>query len=212
MPELAHEIPSQDELKAYLQEHVDGSMFAPFWMSPEQLFHWFLPETARAFITTSDMDGRAFALLAFDAILAGLSRMNSLPRNHPFWQNTNFRPTIYKLPGFCRMQLMRAPHDPEVLWAAAIIPVWFGRNDFGQASWLDLSRQPGFDVRWPIYAALTTHLTAQFTEEQVSHFLRDAGLTLEAIPILRRIAAESDGTSVPWANRVLQLLEAGGED
>jgi hypothetical protein len=211
MPELAHETPSQHELDAYLREHLSHSMFAAFGMTPEQLSQSFPAGVAEAFISLGRLDGQAFALRAFEATFAGLNRMNSLPRSDEFWLNTNRRPTIYKLPDFCRMKLIEDPRDPEALWVAAIIPVWFGHNDFGQEAWLELSRLPGFEARWPLCAALTVHLTAHFTEEQVSDFLREADATREATPILRRIADEGEGLCVTWANRVLHLVKDPAE-
>src|SRR5258708_18176663 len=171
MPELKHETPSEDELKAYLEEHVAHSMFAPFGMTPEELSRGLPQEAARAFISLKQLDGPEFARRAVQAISAGLKAMNGLPRADAFWRNTNRRPTIYKLPEFCRRTLTEDPRDREALWALAILPVWFGHNGFGQESWLELSGLPEFDVRWPLYAALTIHLTANFTEEQVSKFL-----------------------------------------
>ena len=103
------------------------------------------------------------------------------------------------------MTLAEDPRDPEALWAAAILPVWFGRNDFGQESWLELSRLPEFDLRWPLYAALTIDLTANSTAWQVAEFLQKANATRESTPILQRIADESEGQSQAWANRVLRL-------
>src|SRR5579859_4401015 len=120
MPELAHETPSQDELNAYLREHLARSMVAPFGMMPEQLSRSFPTGVAQAFISLRRLDGREFAERAFNAIFAGLNRMNSVPRNHPFWQNTNRRPTIYKLAEFCSVKLAEDPHDLDALWAAAI--------------------------------------------------------------------------------------------
>ena len=133
---------------------------------------WYIPEVARAFQSLIRMDGREFARFAYQAILTGLERLNQLPRSHPFWRNTNRRPTIYKLGEFCRMELDITPGDPELLQAAALLSVWHDRNDFGQEAWLELCRQPGFDLRWPLYAALTTELTAYPTAEQTAVFLR----------------------------------------
>lgn len=207
MPELAHEVPSRDELDIYLREHLAQSMLATLNRKPEQLSGLPPSDLARAFTFLSSLDGRTFADLAFHAIFTGLNRMNSLARNHPFWNNTNRRPTIYKLGDSCHMELIESPHDPELLWAEAIRPVWWGSGDFGQDAWLELSRLPNFDVRWPIYAALIVHLTSDFTEERVSKFLSEANLIREAIPILLQLATETEGLTMTWANQVLHLIE-----
>jgi hypothetical protein len=90
----------------------------------------------------------------------------------------------------------RQPSGLEALLTMALLPVWFGLNHFGQESWLALSQVPGFEVHWPLYAALTIHLTANTTEDQVSDFLQKAGSIGGATPILRRIAAEGDGLAL----------------
>lgn len=94
MPELKHETPSESELGAYLQEHFAGSVFACFEMPTEQLARRFSGDVARFFEALGRMDGLQFAHLAFNALMAGLTRMNSLPRNHPFWRNTNCPPQL----------------------------------------------------------------------------------------------------------------------
>jgi hypothetical protein len=206
MPELIHETPSESELKAYLEEHLASSMLAPFGMTAEELSKSFCLEVGRAFASLKELDGQAFAQRAIDAIFTGLTMMNGFPRGEPFWRGTNCRPTIYKLGEFCQLERIADPRNLTALWAAAILPVWFGSNDFGQEAWVELSRLPEFDLRWPLYAALTIHLTANATEEQVSRFLREANATRESGPILRRIATEGRGLAVPWATQVLQLI------
>lgn len=206
MPELAHETPSESELKAYLEEHVASSMLAPFGMTGEQLSQSFAPEVARAFVSLRELDGQLFARRAVDAIAVGLAMMNGLARTDVFWRGTNNRPTIYKLGEFCRMKRIEDPRNLALLWVAAILPVWFGSNDFGQEAWVEFSRLPEFDVRWPLYAALTIHLTANATEDQVSNFLREVNAIRESGPILRRVATEGDGLAVTWATQILQLI------
>jgi hypothetical protein len=207
MPELKHEVPSESELRAYLQEHFARSVFACFQMPAEQLARSFSGDVARSFEALARMDGLQFAHLAFNAVMDGLTRMNSLPRDHPFWQNTNRRPTIYKLSEFCHLELAEDPANSDALLAAAILPVWFASNDFGQEIWLQIRVQIGFDIRWPIYAASTTHVNASPTVEQTVQFLRDADCERSSHPILLRIATEGDGLAVSWARRVLCLLD-----
>jgi hypothetical protein len=177
-----------------------------FRMSGDEPSKMFGPEAGQAFVSLMKLDGQAFAHRAFDAIFTALTTLNGLPRNDPFWHNTNSRPTIYKLGEFCRRKLTENPSDLAFLWAAAILPVWFGSGRFGQEAWLALSRLPDFDLRWPLYAALITHLSVDFTEEQVATFLREANATREAGPILRHIATEGAGLPVIWATQVLQLI------
>ena len=172
----------------------------------EKLFKFFPPEVAQAFVALNELDGQLFALRAVDAISTGLAMMNGLSRSDPFWQGTNSRPTIYKLSEFCRMKRVEDPRNRALPWAVAVLPVWFGSNDFGQEAWLELSRLPEFDLRWPLCAALTTHLNANETEEQVASFLREANAVHESGPILRRIATEAEGLAGQWATQVLRLI------
>jgi hypothetical protein len=206
MPELIHGTPSEAELKDYLEKHLASSMLAPFGMTAEELSKSFCPEVAQAFISLKELDGQEFAQRAIAAVSTGLTMMNGLPRRDSFWRGTNCRPTIYKLGEFCQLKRIEEPRNLALLWAVAILPVWFGSNDFGQEAWMELSRLQGFDLRWPLYAALTIHLTANATEEQVSRFLREANATRESGPILRRIATEGGGLAVLWATQVLHLI------
>ena len=60
----------------------------------------------------------------------------------------------------------------------------------------------------PLYAALTTELTAAETTDLVVAFLRTQGPAAASISLLHRIAAEGEGIAVQWANQILELLES----
>ena len=206
MPELRNEHPSNDELREYLNQHVPGSVFAAFFLTPEQVTAGFPNGVARAFASLRRMDGEAFAQLAYDSLLAGMERMNELPRSDPFWENTNNRPTIFKLPQFRERELAPGTGSDEALWTAVFSHIWHGPNDFGERWWLELSRRGSLDVRWPVYAALTIHLTASSTIEQLPDFLRKSKMREAAVPVIHTIAREADGDAVMWAESVLKKL------
>jgi hypothetical protein len=208
MPELAHEIPTEDEHWAYLQQHLHGSAYIYAFTPREELVRCFHPEVLAAMLWFLPFGGRELADRAITAIWSGLRRMNQLPRNHPFWHDTNCRPTYYKLGEFCRLELAESPDDLQALWALAVLPVWHFANDFGQEYWLALARLPGFDVRWPLYAALTTELTANQTAADFAGFVQQADAMESAVPILQRIAAEGYGLCGSWATEVLRLIKA----
>src|SRR5262245_57664333 len=52
----------------------------------------------------------------FHAVVAGLYRLDALPRDHPFWENTNRRPTFGKLAEFAEAILRYDPSDHHACW------------------------------------------------------------------------------------------------
>jgi hypothetical protein len=186
MPELKHEVPSRDELIAYLDEHFRSSML------------W-------AFDMPAALGAEAFAKLAYDKLLGALLRLNELPRTDPLWHNTNHRPTFYKLVGFGRLLLDRDETDASAWWIFAILPCWTAQNHFGQEAWLELHKLGGLDPRWPICAAWVTDVLAHSADGQLAAYVRESGTVEESAAILRGVA-EPNEKAAAWARRVLQVL------
>lgn len=205
MPELAHEIPTEEEHWAYLQEHITHSAFAPFWMTPEELEAY--PDIAASLRTLSLMNGRGFAGRAVDGVWQSLRRMNQLPRTHAFWDKTNNRPTFYKVGDFCTLELTADPWNQDALWTRAVLPTWMGANSFGETYWLKLAQLPGFDIQWPLCAALITNVSASSTSAGTNTFLRQANAVEPALVFLHQIASSGEGIGVTWAKEVLALLQ-----
>ena len=135
MPELLHEIPSDQELQAYCDEHFQKSVLF--------LTRGSLPGAAIASLGALGCD--EFGRFAMSSIFKSLRRLNQLPRTDPLWANTNNRPTIYKVSEFCEQILARDPDDFLSLWTLGCMDVWFGGNRFGQRyqipSGIDTARQ-----------------------------------------------------------------------
>jgi hypothetical protein len=208
MPELAHEIPSDEELAACLREHWKRAAPELYERSPGDLHRIMAREYADAFLSLAELDGREFARRSWDAVFAVAQRLNALSRDHEFWRNTNRRPTYYKLSEFCSLVSSANPQDAGALWALGVLPVWHGSNDFGQEAWLALSHLPEFDIRWPIYAAITTDLNANETAAQTVEFLRASHAEEKAGPILQQIAQQAVGPAADWAVAVITRLAA----
>src|SRR5687767_7728034 len=67
-------------------------------------------------LAEADLNGDGLFSRASRAILDGLYRLDALPREDPFWQNTNNRATIHKLGEFCRLLLKQNPANTRAIW------------------------------------------------------------------------------------------------
>ena len=135
------------------------------------------------------------------AILDGFRRLDALPRDDPFWEGTNRRPTLVKFPRFCTKLLEDDPRDYGALWtlAADAIVSYQGVNP---RFWLSFIPAGGLDPCWPIYAAV---YVPNFEIDRVKEFvsvLDEAGLRDAAQPILGQLALSGCSFVREWATSV----------
>lgn len=150
--------------------------------------------------------GEEFIERATRAVLDGYQRLDALPRNNPFWEGSNRRPTWYKLPALCTMLLEVDPGDGRAVstLAATHIVSFLG---FNAALWLPLVRHLGLDPSWPIHASL--YLNAYCGPDSVPSlvFLLDVAAIREAaVPIFGEFARSGHRFASAWALRVLDAL------
>jgi hypothetical protein len=133
------------------------------------------------------------------AIYDGFRRLDSLPRDDPFWQGTNRRPTLSKLPDFCAKLLERDPGDARALWtmAADELITWVG---FNPNTWRRLIALEGLDASWPIYAAL--FFWGLGSLNGLVPLLDSAGLCKSAKPTLEHLVRSGAHFTREWAMRV----------
>jgi hypothetical protein len=140
------------------------------------------------------------------AILETLHRLDTLPRDHPFWRNTNKRPTIYKLRDFCEMVLRENPADEGALWCQAALSVSGCDNLFGFQFWKLLHGLGKLQVRWPIEAACLVQLMSGVpTIEPLVVLLWELELQEEGRAALLELYP-SDSAIYQWATMVVPLL------
>ena len=143
----------------------------------------------------------------FQAVVTGLYRLDALPRDHPFWENTNRRPTFAKLPEFAEAVLRYDPSDQHACWMLAAADVVNGANAFGLEAWRRLHQLGALEAAWPINATL--HLWLQTGKDQLtllSELLNSCGLQLAARNVLERLSGDPQLSG--WARRVIRCCPA----
>ncbi len=141
------------------------------------------------------------------AVVAGLYRLDALPREHPFWENTNRRPTFGKLAEFAEGVLRYDPSDEHACWMLAAADVINGANAFGLEAWWRLHQLGTLDAAWPINAAL--HLWLQTGKDQLtllSDLLNSCGLQLATRNAVERFFGDPQLSG--WARRVIRCCPA----
>jgi len=187
MPELLHEIPSDQELQAYCDEHFQKSVLF--------LTRGSRPGAAIASLGALGCD--EFGRFAMSSIFESLRRLNQLPRTDPLWANTNNRPTIYKVSEFCEQILARDPDDFLSLWTLGCMDVWFGGNRFGQRYWKRLYLLGRLELSSALLAALLIQITSGIdTARQFAEFLLESNAVADASSTLAKFR-EQGGAFVP---------------
>jgi hypothetical protein len=135
------------------------------------------------------------------AVYDGFQRLDALPRDDPFWEGTNRRPTFHKLPDLCDKLLGMNPGDERALWtkaAAYVVSFW----NFDPALWLPFVAAGGLDASLPINAALyVDYSCGTDSVHQLVTLLDRTGLCPSALPILERLARSNDQFIKDWATK-----------
>jgi hypothetical protein len=134
-------------------------------------------------------------------VLDGFQRLDALPRDHPFWDGTNRRPTFGKLFDFAKWLLQENATDVRAMWtlAGASVVDW---RDFDPGLWLLFVKAGGLNPSWPINAAIHGHPLDSLNIEKLVLLVQDSGLCEAAAPILRRLACSGREAVWRWAIRV----------
>lgn len=207
MPEIRNEVPSDDELREYFE-----------LSAKENLLHLLVAEEstcaavigarhAAAATTVRTIAGDEFYRRAYYSVLANLRRLNQLPRTHPFWTNTNLRPTYPKLAEYCEMLLAADPVDEIALWFLGTHEAHAG-DRFGQDYWLRLHRLGKFPLSWapcPAYWACGGSVDFHY---QFADFFDAAAPDANIAELLRPYIESGNTLVVEWAIAVLSAWYA----
>jgi len=195
MPELKNIIPTDEELYAYYREH-----------RPDPVEKWNRDlEDCEDILEALHRFGCLEFLCKIDSIVwDGLKWMNTLDRSHPFWNDTNHRPTIYKLFNFARMILDSEPDNLRALWLLTVEETFTGANEFGQKWWLRLWQMGSVDVTWPIRAGLWNEMMLNFDNDAVGYLLREMGSPPAGRDYLAEIATATDARIREWAAKQIE--------
>lgn len=201
------EAPTDEELREYLLANVKMSPIA--WNFPDSEFSTakLAPDYVASLRAFPLVGGSLFLQRVVDALFAGLQRLNGLPRDDPFWESRNPRPTLYKLRDFAAKTVQRDPNDVVALWTQVGLYILHGSRNFGAKQWRRLHYVGQFDVTWPILAALVTEINADPTVEPLTELLDRIEMKEEARAFLRTFDACNDPWIIEWRDAVLAALD-----
>jgi hypothetical protein len=206
MDERLSEAPSDEELREYLMDNLRMSAIA--WHFPDSQFSTghLDPRYLSSLRAYPLVGGGLFLERIVETLSAALRRLNAVPRDDPFWETRNKRPTLYKLRDYNYHIFKKNPDDPLTLWTQAALFIVHGTNNFGAKQWRRLHYVGEFDVSWPILAALVTELNAEPTAEQLVELLDRIEMVDEALAFLKTFDACGDDWIVEWRDGVVKAL------
>lgn len=194
MPELKHEIPSEQELRSYFLECRP-------WIGHTKLEDDYdLPDINEAYYRYGGAELRA---KIGEVIWNALNRLNAVDRRDSFWAGTNRRPTMMKIFDYAKRRIQEDPTAEDELWVLAVSDSYYGSNDFGQEWWNQLWRLGRLDIRWPIRAGLWNEMMLGFGPHAMVRLLRELGSPAEACPVLNELADAADPRLQKWAADVI---------
>src|SRR4051812_48583609 len=134
---------------------------ADFRSSCDDPRHWPDPYVLRQLagaIEGIDQSGREFRFdprFIWDmqaCYLEGFRRLDALPRDDPFWEGTNRRPTLGKMRAFCVKAHRDNPGDLQTLRILAVVLMMTGL--FDHEVWKRLLLAGEVEPTWVVHAAL----------------------------------------------------------
>jgi hypothetical protein len=164
-----------------------------------------LAEQVRSAFSGARLD-QGFAGRLREAIFVGLSRLDALPRDDPFWNGTNRRPTLHKISDLAGQVLERGPKEEWACWAWAATDLLCWGNDFGLAGWRGLHELGLLNGAWPVLAAFHVWGRLGHVPGPLATWLQEAGVGVQA-----RNALEAFEASHPdWVHPPQPQGRAGG--
>ena len=113
MPELSSEHPSREELQSYLNENLRET---------RKMFDHYREKF--------EVDFRELYKKIYDSILESFYRLNDFSREDKFWNNTNKKPTIFKLDEFRKLKLEENAGDVLALWTTISLSIVYGSTEY----------------------------------------------------------------------------------
>ena len=202
--ELEHEIPSANELLDYVLCKLEDSPFVG--LIPELPLSPDREQWSGELFAFAEVGGTSFGRLAVDTLLRAHERLNALPRSDSFWENTNRRPTQFKITDFCNRLLSSNPHDVDALRTLAVLQSVHYQNDFGQRYWARLIALGEETSRIPTLAALLTALFAYRSAAQWAAFILQVERVDEGRPLVEAFAESSNERIAGWGRRAIRAL------
>ena len=205
VPEICNEIPSDQELTTYLNESLKSSSIALLDDYPDNQHHYH-PDIveALAYLSSRPISAEFLSVLKGSMFLS-LQHLNRLPRNDPFWRNTNFRPTVPKLREFCEKVLSGDPHDVTSLLTITAMII-FHTGEFQRGRWIELLALNAVSVLWVVFAAMFMEACGADDSDQFAEFVNSSGMQSAITPLLKEIARSGGKLLSQWSDSVIALL------
>jgi hypothetical protein len=154
-----------------------------------------------------------------ERFVEGFRRLDGLPRDDPFWQGSNRRPTRYKMGDYCRKLAEEDPDDEQPPFMQAAAQVLVGHY-FDPTTWRRLISCGRAGASWAVYAALIgVHFGGYDTAPEVMRFLQGSELCGEARPTIDALTSSEVAWVRDWAGAIAdgcgggaQLLPRNPED
>jgi hypothetical protein len=131
-----------------------------------------------------------------------LRGLDALPREDPFWNGTNRRPTRGRMGEFCVRLLGDDPADPDALTMAAAYHIVVAQS-FSLPIWRGIREAGVWEASWSVYAALDGYDGGYDTVADLVKFLREQGSSEPALLALDRLMQSEIPWVVKWAERVV---------
>jgi hypothetical protein len=193
MSEIKSEIPTDEELNTYFQA---------YWQEQD--------ESIKKLSAKYEIDfHRTFENL-HDSILKSLQRLNKLARDNSFWNNTNKRPTIYKLDDYCNLLLKENPNDTLALWTKIALVFGLGFGTANPESLIQVlgelkdSNVLATDFLVEIY--LIEYLMSGDNSEDFVKLLIELNSVEEFSPHLKNLELSNNEDISNWAKSVLDKI------
>jgi hypothetical protein len=206
VPEIKNEIPSDVELRAYLDESQEGWSFSMLLQFPKHQVHY-RPEVVEALgFLKSHSICNYFLDSAYNTLYEALKRLNRLSRDDPFWKNTNRRPTIFKLTEYSDRVLSASPNDSLSILTRATLDVAFV-GEFHPDTWTTLFRLNVVDLEFVMFAAMLLEISGAPDADGFASFIVETATPTKARQLLWGIAIDGGKILADWSDRITELLD-----
>jgi hypothetical protein len=135
--------------------------------------------------------------------LEGFRRLDALPRDDPFWEGTNRRPTPGKMRDFCDKARRDNPGDLDALRILAAVLMMHGL--FDHRVWERLLSAGQVEPAWSVYAALLAgSIGGGDTWSGLLVLLKELGLLGAVRSTLEDLRRSGHPVSSAWAGEVTE--------
>jgi hypothetical protein len=203
--EIGNQVPTDQELAAYLDESLRSSSISLLADYPQNQKHYQHEIVEALAYMSSHPVSSEFVSKLRSSIFLSLQRLNQLPRTNDFWNGTNFRPTIPKVGEFCDQILSHDADDVTSLLTITAMTI-FHTGEFQRGRWTQLRSLNAVSLEWVVFAAMFMESCGADDSREFADFVRSSGSESTITPILEEISENGGRLLSEWSRKVLALL------